>query len=168
MAIVMHNFSAFMGNLMGQKLDHSAIYHGKRLFPNMYMDKLQKIVNSIVVDKTDDYTSKMLKEQQQEKEKEKPVHKKKKAAPTKHQGKVPADDELASDDIEVVLDNSCSSNGNDFTTLTSNTGTAYHPPSKVTTKSRYGRKADQNDDDIIHRIELMCKSLEKQRNRSPN
>ena len=62
-AIVMHNFSDFMGELMGQKLDHNATYHGKTLLPNMYMDKLCKIINSIVVDKQDEYTGKMLKEQ---------------------------------------------------------------------------------------------------------
>ena len=168
-AIVMHNFSAFMGNLIGQKINHNATYHGKRLFPNMYMEKLRKIVNSIVVDKTDDYTGKMLKEQQLEKEKEKEkkekyMHKKKKAVPPaqkKHQTKVPADDELGSDDIEVLSDDSCSSNENDFTTLTSSHGQAYHPPSRVTSKSCYSKKSD--DDDIICRIEQIRKTLERQK-----
>ena len=168
-AIVMHNFSAFMGDLIGQKINHNATYHGKRLFPNMYMEKLPKIVNSIVVDKNDDYTGKMLKEQQLEKRKKKKKKKntctrRRKLSPPaqkKHQTKVPVADESGSDDIEVLLDDSCSSNENDFTTLTSSHGQAYHPPSRVTSKSRYGKKSD--DDDIIHRIEQMRKTLERQK-----
>ena len=57
-AVVMHNFSNFLGDLMGQKLVHRQKYEGKRLFPTMYMDKLRSIVNLIVVDGTDKYTGK--------------------------------------------------------------------------------------------------------------
>ena len=60
-AIVMHNFSQFLGDLMGQKLDHATQYRGKRLFPNMYMDKLRNIINSIVVDRADEYMGKLVK-----------------------------------------------------------------------------------------------------------
>ena len=66
-AVVMHNFSNFLGDLMGQKLVHGQKYRGKRLFPTMYMDKLRPIVNSIVVDSTDEYTGKMLKAPQETK-----------------------------------------------------------------------------------------------------
>ena len=156
-AIVMHSFSDFMGDLMGQKLDHNATYRGKRLFPNMYLDKLRKIIDSIVVDKQDEYMGKMLKEQ---KEKEKPVTKKKKTLQKKQPEKI--NDETSSEDIEIVSDNeSCSTNENDFTTLTSGTGKAYFPPSKVTSKSRFSRKGHE-DDDIIVRIENMRRKLEKQ------
>ena len=60
-AVVMQNFSNFFGDFMGQKLVHGQKYGGKRLFPTMYMDKLRSIVNLIVVDRTDEYTGKMLK-----------------------------------------------------------------------------------------------------------
>ena len=84
--------------------------------------------------------------------------KKKKPGPKKQQ-----ENESSSEDIEVLSDNSsCSSNENDFTTLTLGAGKAYYPPIKATSKSRYGRKGHE-DDDIIVRIENMRKKLEKQR-----
>ena len=66
-AVVMHNFSNFLGDLMGEKLVHGQKYGGKRLSPTMYMDKLRSIVNSIVVNHTDEYTGKMLKAPQETK-----------------------------------------------------------------------------------------------------
>ena len=63
-AVVMHNFLPFLGDLMGQKLDHATQYRGERLFPNMYMDKLRNIINSIVVDRADEYTGKLVKGQE--------------------------------------------------------------------------------------------------------
>ena len=68
-SVVMHNFSDFLGDVMGQKLDHNTRYRGKRLYPQMYMEKMRKIVNSIVVDKTDEYTGKMLKGQEEKQDK---------------------------------------------------------------------------------------------------
>ena len=165
-AIVMHNFSNFLGDLMGQKLVHGQKYSGKRLFPTMYMDKLRSIVNSIVVDRTDKYTGKMLKAPQETK----PVTKTKKGKKTqgqesKHQQQQ-QDDKTSDDDIEIVSDTeSCSTNENDFTTLTSGTGQAYHLPSRHTSKSCYGRNKGEKDttDDVIQRIKEMRHTLEKQK-----
>ena len=138
-AVVMHNFSNFLGDLMGQKLVHRQKYGGKRLFPTMYMDKLRSIVNSIVVDHTAEYTRKMLKALQETK----PITKTKKGKKTQGQDSKQLqqqDDETSDDDIEIVSDaESCSTNENDFTSLTSGMDQAYHPPSCHTTKSRYGR-----------------------------
>ena len=102
-AVVMHNFSNFLGDLMGQKLIHGQKYGGKRLFPTMYMDKLRSIVNSIVVDCTDEYTGKMLKAPQETK----PITKTKKGKKTqgqdsKQQQQQQQDDETSDDDIEIV------------------------------------------------------------------
>ena len=60
---------------------------------------------------------------------------------------------------------SCSTNENDFTTLTSGMGQAYHPPSCYTSKSHYGRNKGEKDatDDVIQRIEEMRCTLEKQK-----
>ena len=55
-------------------------------------------------------------------------------------------DDSDSEEIEVLTD-SCSENENNFMMLTSSTGTAYHPPSKHTTKSWYGKRG--GDDDIV-------------------
>ena len=60
-------------------------------------------------------------------------------------------DDSNSEEIEVLTD-SCSENENDFMTLTSSTGTAYHPPSKHTTKSHYQKRGG---DDIVRRIDSM-------------
>ena len=166
-AVVMHNFSNFLGDLMGQKLIHGQKYGGKRLFPTMYMDKLRSIVNSIVVDHTDEYTGKMLKAPQETK----PVTKTKKGKKTqgqdsKQQQQQQLDNETSDDDIEIVSDTeSCSTNENDFTTLTSGMGQAYHLPSRHTSKSRYGRSKGEKDatDDVIQRIEEMRHTLEKSR-----
>ena len=162
-AVVMHNFSNFLGDLMGQKLIHRQKYGGKRLFPTMYMDKLRSIVNSIVVNRTDEYTGKMLKAPQETK----PVTKTKKGKKT--QGQVSKqqqqlDDKTSDDDIEIVSDTeSCLTNKNDFTTLTSVMGQAYHLPSWHTSKSCYGRSKAEKDitDDVIQRIEEMRHTLEK-------
>ena len=134
-AVVMHNFSNFLGDLMGQKLVHRQKYGGKRLFPTMYMDKLRSIVNLIVVDRTDEYTGKMLKAPQETK----PVTKIKKGKKTQGQDskqqQQQQDDEISDDDIEIVSDaESCLTNENNFTTLTSGMGQAYHPPSRHTSK----------------------------------
>ena len=166
-AVVMHNFSNFLGDLMGQKLVHGQKYGGKRLFPTMYMDKLRSIVNSIVVDRTDEYTGKMLKAPQETK----PVTKTKKGKKTqgqdsKQQQQQQQDDETSDDDIEIVFDTeSCSTNKNDFTTLTSGMGHAYHLPRHHTSKSCYGRNKGKKDatDDVIQRIEGMRRTLEKQK-----
>ena len=138
-AIVMHNFSQFLGDLMGQKLDHATQYHGKRLFPNMYMDKLRNIINSILVDRADEYTGKLVKGQEDKSDNKKHSHQQ--ADKTKF-----VVDDSDSEEIEVLTD-SCSENENDFTTLTSSSGTAYHPRSKHTAKSRYGKRG--GDDNIV-------------------
>ena len=41
-SVVMHNFSEFLGDVMGQKLEHNTRYRGKRLYPQMYMEKNAK------------------------------------------------------------------------------------------------------------------------------
>ena len=131
-AVVMHNFSNFLGDLMGQKLVHRKKYGGKRLFPTMYMDKLRSIVNSTVVDRTDEYTGKMLRAPQETK----PVTKTKKGKKTQGQDskqQQQQDDETSDDDIEIVSEaESCSTNENDFTTLTLGMGQAYHLRSHYT------------------------------------
>ena len=76
------------------------------------------------------------------------------------------DDETSDDDIEFVSDaESCSTNENDFTTLTSGMGQTYHLPSCHTSKSCYGRNKGKKDttDDVIQRIEEMRCTLEKQK-----
>ena len=167
-AVVMHNFSNFLGDLMGQKLIHEQKYGGKRLFPTMYMDKLRSIVNSIVVDHTDEYTGKVLKAPQETK----PITKTKKGKKTQgqdskqQQQQQQLDDETSDDDIEIVSDaESCMTNENDFTTLTSGMGQAYHLPSRHTSKSRYRRSKGEKDatDDVIQRIKEMRHTLEKQK-----
>ena len=165
-AIVMHNFSNFLGDLMGQKLVHRQKYGGKRLFPTMYIYKLRSIVNSIVVDRTDEYTEKMLKAPQETK----PVTKTKKGKKTQGQDskqqQQQQDDEISDDYIEIVSDaESCSTNKNDFTTLTSGMGQAYHLPSHHTSKSCNRRNKGEKDatDDVIQRIEEMRHTLEKQK-----
>ena len=165
-AVVMHNFSNFLGDLMGQKLIHGQKYGGKRLFPTMYMDKLRSIVNSIVVNHTDEYTGKMLKAPQETK----PITKTKKGKKTQGQDskqqRQQLNDETSDHDIEIVSDaESCSTNKNDFTTLTSGMGQAHHPPSQHTSKSCYGRSKGEKDatDDVIQRIEEMRCTLEKQK-----
>ena len=165
-AVVMHNFSNFLGDLMGQKLVHRQKYGGKRLFPTMYMDKLRSIINLIVVDRTDEYTGKMLKAPQETK----PITKTKKGKKTQGQDskqqQQQQDDETSDDDIEIVSDAvSCLTNENDFTTLTSGMGQAYHPPSRHTSKSLYGRSKGEKDatDDVIQRMEEMRHTLEKQK-----
>ena len=165
-AVVMHNFSNFLEDLMGQKLVQGQKYGGKRLFPTMYMDKLRSIVNSIVVDHTDKYTGKMLKAPQETK----PITKTKKGKKTQGQDskqqQQQQDDETSDDDIEIVSDaESCSTNENDFTTLTLGMGQAYHPPSRHTSKSCYRRNKGEKDatDDVIQRIEEMRRTLEKQK-----
>ena len=165
-AVVMHNFSNFLGELMGQKLVHGQKYRGKRFFPTLYMDKLRSIVNSIVVDRTDEYTGKMLKAPQETK----PITKTKKGKKTQGQDskqqQQQQDDETSDDDIEIVSDTeSCLTNENNFTTLTSGMGQAYHPPSCHTSKSHYRRSKGEKDitDDVIQRIEEMRCTLEKQK-----
>ena len=64
------------------------------------------------------------------------------------------------EEIEVLTD-SCSENENNFTMLTSSSGTAYHPPSKHTTKSRYRKRGGDND--IVRRIEMMQHTLQEQK-----
>ena len=146
-AIVMHNFSQFLGDLMGQKLDHATQYRGKRLFPNMYMDKLRNIINSIVVDRADKYMGKLVKGLEDYSDNKSDTKKKKTSKKHSHQQ---ADktkfvvDDSDSEEIEVLTD-SCSENKNDFTMLTSSSGTAYHPPSKHTTKSRYRKRGGYDD-----------------------
>ena len=164
-AVVMHNFSSFLGDLMGQKLVHRQKYGGKRFFPTMYMDKLRSILNSIVVNCTDEYTRKMLKAPQETK----PITKTKKGKKTQGQDskqQQQQDDETSDDDIEIVSEaESCSTNENDFTTLTSGMGQAYHPPSCHTSQSHYRRNKGQKDatDDVIQRIKEMRHTLEKQK-----
>ena len=161
--IVMHNFSQFLGDVMGQKLDHATQYCGKRLFPNIYMDKLRNIINSIVVDRADEYMGKLVKGQEDKSDNKSDTKKKETSKKHSHQQadktKFVVDD---SDSEEIkVLTNSCSENKNDFMMLTSCTGTAYHPPSKHTTKSRYGKRG--GDDDIIRQIEMMQHTLQEQK-----
>ena len=162
-SVVMHNFSDFLGDVMGQKLDHNTRYRGKRLYPQMYMEKMRKIVNSIVVDKTDEYMGKMLKGQEEKQDKAVPK-KIKNPRPTKkkQQDKAEPDEASSSDDIELLSDGSCSENENDFSTLTSSWGTAYHPPSKQTSKSRFAKK-DNDDEDIVQCIEDMRTRLDRQK-----
>ena len=166
-AVVMHNSSNFLGDLMGQKLVHGQKYGGKRLFPTMYMDKLRSIVNSIVVDRTGEYTGKILKAPQETK----PITKTKKGKKTqgqdsKQQQQQQQDDETSDDDSEIVSnEESCSTNENDFTTLTLGMGQAYHLPSHHTSKSCYRRSKGKKDatDEVIQRIEGMRRTLEKQK-----
>ena len=113
MSVVIYNFSQFMEDLIGQKLDHTTTYCAKCLFPKMYMDKLRSIVNSIVVEKTVEYTRKVCKAQQ---EKVPLAPKKKRKKKQQNQEKVQPDEDSASEDIEVLSNGSCSSNENDFTT----------------------------------------------------
>ena len=119
-------------------------------------------MNSIAVDKMDEYMGKMLKAQAEKQDK--PIAKKKKV--TKKQGrqqdKGEADD-VSSDEIEVISDGLCSDNENDFSTLTSSYGMSYHPPSKHMTKSQYSKKSENDEDDIVQCIEHMCRMLEKQK-----
>ena len=156
-AVVMHNFSQFMGDLMGQKLDHCTQYKGKRLYLQMYMEKLRDIVNSIVVDRADEYTGKMLKKQ--EDKAAVPVAQTKKKVSVK---KSTADSGLKDREVEVLSDGSCSTDRKDFSTLTNISGRAYHPPSHKISKSHYARKVDPADD-LIHRIEDLKKTLDKQK-----
>ena len=165
-AVVMHNFSYFLGDLMGQKLVHRKKYGGKRFFPTMYMDKLRSIVNLTVVDCTDEYTRKMLKAPQETK----PVTKTKKGKKTQGQDskqqQQQQDDEISDDDIEIVSEaESCLTNENDFTTLMSGMGQAYHLPSRYTSKSHYRRNKGEKDttDDVIQRIKELRHTLEKQK-----
>ena len=166
-AVVMHNFSNFLGDLMGQKLFHRQKYGGKRLFPTMYMDKLRSIVNSIVVDCTDEYTGKMLKAPQETKPIPKTIKgKKTQGQDSKQQQQQQQDNETSDDDIEIVSDaEPCSTNENNFTTLTLGMGQAYHPPSHHTSKSCYRRSKGEKDatDDVIQRIEEIRCTLEKQK-----
>ena len=159
-AIVMHNFLQFLGDVMGQKLDHATQYRGKRLFPHMYMDKLRNIINSIVVHRADKYMGKLVKGQEDKSDNKSDTKKKKTSKKHSHQQ---ADktkfvvDDSDSEEIEV-LTNSCSENENDFMMLTSSSGTAYHPPSKHTTNSQRG-----GDDKIVRRIEMMQHTLQEQK-----
>ena len=148
-SVVMHNFSEFLGDITGQKIHHNIKYRGKRLYPQMYMEKMRKIVNSIVVDKTDEYTGKMLKGQE-DRSAPKAKAKTAKATKKKNTEKAVADETSSSEEVEILSDVSgaCSDNENNFSTLTSSWGTSYHPPSKATGKSRFGKKED-NDDDIV-------------------
>ena len=161
--IVMHNFSQLLGDVMGQKMDHATQYCGKRLFPNMYMDKLRNIINSIVVDRADEYMGKLMKGQEDKADNKLDTKKKKTSKKHSHQQ---ADkmkfvvDHFNLEEIEVLTD-SYSKNKNNFMTLTSSTGTAYHSPSKHTTKSRYGKRG--GDDDIVRRIEMMQHTLQEQK-----
>ena len=162
-AIVMHNFSQFLGDVMGQKLDHTTQYCGKRLFPNMYMDKLRNIINSIVVDRAEEYMSKLVKGQEDKSDNKSDTKKKKTSKKHSHQQadktKFVVDDSDL-EEIEVLTD-SCSENENNFMTLTSSSGTAYHPPSKHTTKSRYGKR--EGNDDIVRWIMMMQHTLQEQK-----
>ena len=120
----------------------------------MYMDKIRNIINSIVVDRADEYMGKLVKGQEEKSDNKSDTKKKKTSKKHCHQQ---ADkmkfvvDNSDSEEIEVLTD-SCSKNENDFTTLTSSTGTAYHPPNKHTTKSHYGKRGE---DDIVRRIDNM-------------
>ena len=85
MVIVMYTFLQFLGDMMGQKLDHTTQYHGKRLFPNMYMDQLRNIINSIVVDRADKYTGKLVKGQENKADNKSDTKKKKTSKKHSHQ-----------------------------------------------------------------------------------
>ena len=132
---------------MGQKLDHATQYRGKRLFPNMYMDKLRNIINSIVVDRADKYTGKLVKGQEDKSDNKSDTKKKKTSKKHSHQQADKTKFVVDNSDSEEskVLTDSCSEKENVFTTLTSSSGTAYHPTSKHTTKSRYGKRGGDND-----------------------
>ena len=111
-AIVMHNFSQFLGDVMEQKLDHATQYCGKRLFPNMYMDKLRNIINSIVVDRADEYTGKLVKGQEDKSDNKSDTKKKKTSKKHSHQQAAKTKfvvNNSDSEEIEVLTD-SCSEN----------------------------------------------------------
>ena len=94
----------------------------------MYLDKLRNIINSIVVDRADEYTGKLVKGKEDKSDNKLGAMKKKTSKKHSHQQAdktkfVPDDSD--SEEIEVLTD-SCSENENDFTTLTSSTDAAYH------------------------------------------
>ena len=91
--------------------------------------------------------------------------KKRRTKKQQNQEKVQPDEDSALEDIEVLSDGSgCSSNENDFTTLTSSTGAAYHPPCQQTSKSHYERRPEKDpNDEIIHHLVEMHGTLEKQK-----
>ena len=128
----MHNFLQFLGDVMGQKLDHTTQYHGKRLFTNMYMDKLRNIINSIVVDRADKYTGKLIKGQEDKSDNKSGATKKKTSKKHSHHKQTKRNLFLMIQTWKK-LRSSCSENENNFMTLTSSTGAAYHPPPKAST-----------------------------------
>ena len=163
-AVVMHSFSEFMGDIMGTRLDCGVKYSGKRLFQHMYFEKLKNIVNSIVVDETDQYSGKLQKRQEDKVGSSAPQGGKKKGKHQKSEVTVSSEDkcdEKTDDEDEVVEvsdDNmSCSSNENDFSTLTSTDGNSYHPPSRRTAKSKYAGGGKSGDE----AVELMEKAASK-------
>ena len=162
-ATVMHNFLQFLGGVMGQKLDHATQYHGQRLFPNMYMDKLRNIINSIVVDRADEYMGRLVKGQEDKSDNKSDTKKKKTSKKHCHQQADKTKFVVDNSDLEEieVLTDSCSKNKNDFMMLTSSSGTAYHPPSKHTTKSWYGKRGGDND--IIRQIKMMQRTFQEQK-----
>ena len=165
-AVVMHSFSEFMGDIMGTRLDLGLKYTGKRLFQHMYFEKLRNIANSIIVDETDQYSGKLLKRQEDkaapaapQASKKGKKDKKAEAAATHPEDKSDRADDRSDDEDEIQEisdDGSCSSNENDFSTLTSTAGTAYHPPSRRTARSKYagGKTGDEA-------VELMEKAASK-------
>ena len=144
-AVVMHSFSEFMGDLMGGRLDHGLRYTGKRLFQHMYFEKLKAVVNSIVVDETDQYSGKLAKKADVPSVPQQGAKKKTTSASTsaasKGQNVICVDDKSDDEDKGGELSDgqseTCSANENDFTTLTSNDGRSYHPPKKTTVRSKY-------------------------------
>ena len=165
-AVIMHSFSEFMGDMMGTRLDLGLKYSGKRLFQHMYFEKLRNIANSIVVDETDKYSGKLLKRQEEkaapaapQASKKGKKDKKAEAAATHPEDKSDRADDRSDDEDEIQEisdDGSCSSNENDFSTLTSTHGTAYHPPSRRTAISKYA--AGKSGDEAV---ELMEKAASK-------
>ena len=165
-AVVMHSFSEFMGDIMGTRLDLGLKYTGKRLFQHMYFEKLRNIANSIIVDETDQYSGKLLKRQEDkaapaapQASKKGKKDKKAEAAATHPEDKSDRADDRSDDEDEIQEisdDGSCSSNENDFSTLTSTAGTTYHPPSRRTARSKYagGKTGDEA-------VELMEKAASK-------
>ena len=169
-AVVMHSFSEFMGDLMGGRLDHGLRYSGKRIFQHMYFEKLKAVVNSIVVDEKDQYSGKLAKKAdllsapQQAAPKKKTTSASASASTSAAASKVICVDDKSDDDEEggEISDGqseTCSVNENDFTTLTSSDGRAYHPPKRTTVRSKYA--AGKSGEEAVELMEQAASKFQK-------
>ena len=167
-AVVMHSFSEFMGDLMGGRLDHGLRYSGKRIFQHMYFEKLKAVMNSIVVDEKDQYSGKLAKKADLLSAPQQAAPKKKttsaSASTSAAASKVICVDDKSDDDEEggEISDGqseTCSVNENDFTTLTSSDGRAYHPPKRTTVRSKYA--AGKSGEEAVELMEQAASKFQK-------